>query len=263
MPPQAQRKGDFMLRSASCCAAFLIATIAVAHPGLAQSWLDQGKKLLDSTTKSAPSGSSGAMGLSSADIAAGLRDALKVGTERVVNTLGKADGFNSNPEIHIPLPDSLKKVQSALKTVGMSQMADDLELRLNRAAEAAAPKAKAVFWDAIADMSMDDVKRIYDGPKDAATQYFKGKMSGPLAESMKPVVDSSLADVGAIKAYDSMMGQYKTMPFVPDVKANLTSHVLDKALGALFLYLGREEAAIRENPAKRTTELLQKVFGAS
>ena len=108
---------------------------------------------------------------------------------------------------------------------------------------------------------MDDVKRIYDGPKDAATQYFKGKMTGPLADSMRPVVDSSLSEVGAVKAYDAMIGQYKSMPFVPDVKANLTSHVLDKALGALFLFLGREEAAIRENPTKRTTELLQKVFG--
>jgi hypothetical protein len=217
--------------------------------------------MLDSVTKSSPSG--GTSGLATDEIAAGLREALKVGTERVVNTVGKVDGFNANPEIHIPLPDSLRKVQSALKTVGMSQLADDLELKLNRAAEAAAPKAKAVFWDAIQGMSLDDVKRIYNGPKDAATQYFKTKMSGPLADSMRPVVDSSLSEVGAIKAYDTMMGQYKTLPFVPDVKANLTSYVLDKGLSALFLYLGREEAAIRENPAKRTTELLQKVFGAS
>lgn len=58
-----------------------------------------------------------------------------------------------------------------------------------------------------------------------------------------------------------MIGQYKTLPFVPDAKANLTNHVLDKAIGGVFLYLGREEAAIRENPAARTTELLKKVFG--
>lgn len=231
---------------------------AAAMPAQSQSFFDKGKQMLESVTKSAPEGS---MGLATDEIAAGLREALKVGNERVVNAVGTADGFNANPEIHIPLPNSLKKVQSVLKTAGMSQMADDLELKLNRAAEAAAPKAKAVFWDAIEGMSMDDVKRIYDGPKDAATQYFKGKMTGPLADSMRPVVDSSLSEVGAVKAYDAMIGQYKSMPFVPDVKANLTSHVLDKALGALFLFLGREEPAIRENPTKRTTELLQKVFG--
>lgn len=236
----------------------LVAAITV--PAQSQSFFDKGKTMFESVTKTAPEGT---MGLATDEIAAGLREALKVGTERVVGAVGKTDGFNGNPEIHIPLPDSLKKVQSVLKTVGMSQMADDLELKLNRAAEAAAPQAKAVFWDAIAAMSMEDVKKIYNGPKDAATQYFKGKMTAPLADSMRPVVDSTLSEVGAIQSYDAMMGQYKTMPFVPDVKANLTSHVLDGALGALFLYLGREEAAIRENPAKRSTELLQKVFGAS
>jgi hypothetical protein len=56
-----------------------------------------------------------------------------------------------------------------------------------------------------------------------------------------------------------MVGQYKSLPFVPDAKANLTDYVLDKAIGSVVLYLGKEEAAIRENPAKRTTELLQKV----
>ncbi|MDD9915562.1 MAG: DUF4197 domain-containing protein [Rhodospirillaceae bacterium] len=129
-------------------------------------------------------------------------------------------------------------------------------------AEAETPRAKEVFWNAITDMSLDDAKRIYEGPKDAATQYFKGKMSGPLTDSMRPVVDSTLSEVGAIQAYDSMMGQYKAVPFVPDVKADLTTHVLERALDALFLYLAREEAAIRENPVKRSTALLQKVFGA-
>ena len=230
-------------------------------PVSAQSWLEKGKSLLDNATKSVPGGG-GAAALGTDEIVAGLKEALKVGTERVVGTVGRPDGFNGNPEIHIPLPPSLKKVQSALRSVGASGMADELELKLNRAAEAAAPQAKKVFWQAISDMTLDDAKRIYNGPKDAATQYFKGKMSTPLADSMKPVVDSSLSEVGAIKTYDSMMGQYKSLPFVPDVKADLTGYVLDRSLDALFLYLGREEAAIRENPAKRSTELLKKVFGA-
>ncbi|NKB59922.1 MAG: DUF4197 family protein [Alphaproteobacteria bacterium] len=235
-------------------AALLIAPAQLS----AQSWLEKGKGLLDNATKSAPSGTSS---LATGEIADGLREALKVGTERVVSTVGQTDGFNKNSEIHIPLPDTLAKVQSTLRSVGASGLADDLELKLNRAAEAATPRAKEVFWQAITDMTLDDAKRIYDGPKDAATQYFKGKMSNPLAESMRPVVDSTLSEVGAIKAYDTMMGQYKSVPFVPDVKADLTKHVLDRSLDALFLYLAREEAAIRENPVKRSTALLKKVFG--
>ncbi len=233
--------------------------LAGLAPSVAQSWLEKGKGLLQGVTKPE---SGGASALGVGEIAAGLKEALKVGTERVVGTVGKENGFNNNSEIHIPLPDTLAKVQSTLRAVGASGMADDLELKLNRAAEAATPRAKKVFWDAITDMTLDDAKRIYNGPKDAATQYFKGKMSGPLTGSMRPVVDSTLSEVGAIKSYDSMMGKYKSMPFVPDVKADLTTHVLERALDALFLYLAREEAAIRENPVKRSTALLQKVFGA-
>ena len=151
-------------------------------------------------------------------------------------------------------------MQSVLGKVGMGSLGDDLELRLNRAAEAAVPKAKGLFADAIAQMTIDDAQKILNGPNDSATQYFRSKMSTPLAAEMKPIVNDQLADVGAVAAYDKMIGQYKTMPFVPDAKANLTDYVLGKAIDGVFLYLGREEAAIRDNPAKRTTELLQKVF---
>lgn len=117
-----------------------------------------------------------------------------------------------------------------------------------------------MFWDAISAMTLDDALGILNGPKDAATQYFKGKMTNPLKGEFRPVVDRSLADVGAIQSYDRMIGQYKALPFVPDVKADLVDHVLDRAIAGICLYLGREEAATRENPAKRTTELLKKVF---
>lgn len=199
--------------------------------------------------------------LTNTEIGNGLKEALRVGTERLVGQLGSANGFNNDPQVHIPLPDTLKKVQSALGRFGMSGMADDLELRLNRAAEAATPKAKKLFFDSISSMTLDDVRKIYEGPKDSATQFFRGKMTTPLKGEFRPIVNASLAEVGAIRSYDQMMGQYKSLPFVPDVKADLVNHVLDKAIAGIFLYLGREEAAIRENPAKQTTALLKKVFG--
>jgi hypothetical protein len=49
---------------------------------------------------------------------------------------------------------------------------------------------------------------------------------------------------------------------VPDVKGDLTRYTVEQGLGGLFTYVAREEAAIRKDPAKRTTELLQRVFGA-
>ena len=140
-------------------------------------------------------------------------------------------------------------------------VADDLELKLNRAAEAAAPQTKQLIWKAVTDMSLEDAKAIYNGPNDAATQYFKRTTSENLKGVIKPVVDRSLNEVGAVASFDNLIGKYSNLPFVPDVKANISSHTVDLALKGLFHYLAKEEAAIRQNPAKRTTELLTKVFG--
>jgi hypothetical protein len=220
-------------------------------------WLEEGKELLEGLTKKQAAGDS----LSVEEIGAGLREALRVGTGRVVRQLGQVGGFNSDPAVHIPLPDSLDSVKSALEKVGMDSMLADLETKLNRAAEVAAPKAKALFWSAIGHMTLKDVRSIYNGPDDAATQYFRSKMSKPLGAEMQPVVADTLSEVGAVQAYDNVMERYRDLPFVPDVKADLTDHVVTKGMDGIFYYLAQEEAAIRENPAKRTTELLKKVFG--
>ncbi len=230
--------------------------------------LKRGRGALETITKSAPAlpsatGQTGATALSVAEIAQGLREALKVGSERVVAQVGVQDGFNGDPDIHIPLPENMQRVQRALSRIGLSSMVDDLELKLNRAAEAAAPRAKQLFWDAIAQMTLEDVQAIYRGPDDAATQYFRRTMSDPLRMAMRPVVDDTLQQVGAVQAYDQTMARYMDIPFVPDVKADLSNHVLDRALNGLFLYLAKEEAAIRDQPVKRTTDILKKVFSAA
>ncbi|ORJ59823.1 DUF4197 domain-containing protein [Geothermobacter hydrogeniphilus] len=235
----------------------LLAVSIIFTPGnLPAGWWEEGQKLLENAT--APQGKPA---LSEAEIGSGLKEALRIGSERVVEQLGRADGFNGDEAIHIPLPPELEKVDSALTVIGMGRMTEDLELQLNRAAEAATPKAKALFSQAIREMTIDDVMAIYNGPEDAATRYFKGKMSAPLAEEMRPVVADSLTEVGAIRSYDSTLGEYRNLPFVPDIHADLTGWVVEKGLDGIFYYLAKEEAAIRADPARRTTELLQKVFG--
>ncbi len=206
-------------------------------------------------------GSSNKSGADTEEVGMGLKEALTVGTENVVAQLGEPGGFSDDPLIRIPLPAQLDKVQNVLDKLGMSSLLSDLESRLNEAAEVATPKAKSLFVDAIKDMTLDDIMAIYKGPDDAATQYFRQKMSAPLAAEMKPVVDESLADVGAVQSYDNVMKQYKTLPFVSEVDTDLGSYVVEKGMDGIFFYLAKEEAAIRKNPAKRTTDLLKKVFG--
>jgi hypothetical protein len=200
--------------------------------------------------------------LSLEDMSKGFKEALTIGSEKVVARLGQVDGFNADPSAHIPLPKNLEKVRKALSKVGLSSYVDDLELKLNRAAEAATPVAKQLFIDSISTMSFDDVKRIYQGPKDSATRFFETKMSPSLSLKMQPIVDRSLSEVGAINAYDQVIKKYQDIPFVPDIKADLSKHVIDKGMAAIFHYIAQEEAAIRNDPLRQTSELLKKVFGA-
>lgn len=217
---------------------------------------------MDATFRQALSAAAGPLPPSDAEIADGLREALRVGTGRVVAQVGRADGYYADPAIHIPLPDDLQRVHDVLERIGLAGMTRDLELKLNRAAERAAPEARDVFWQAISEMTLQDVRGIWKGPDDAATQYFRGRMTPRLTDRFTPIVLESMSEVGAIQSYDRMMARYRAVPFVPDVKADLTRYTVGKALDGLFHYVAREEAAIRRDPAKRTTELLRRVFGA-
>jgi hypothetical protein len=223
------------------------------------SWWDRGVKILKDLSEDSEEQIEKEP--SNAEIGEAFKQALRIGTDNVVRKLGAIDGFNADPSIHIPLPEELNTIKTMLSKIGMSQLVDDLELKLNRAAESATPKAKNLFLQAITDMTFDDVKNIYKGPDNSATEYFQNRMSSPLKKEMQPIVENTLSQVGAIQAYDKVIGQYKTLPFVPDVKANLTEHVIQKGMKGIFYYIAKEEASIRKNPAKQTTALLKKVFG--
>ena len=222
------------------------------------SWWNKGEKLFNIVTEN----SNQVENLTNDEIGEAFKDALQIGTENVVSRLGQVDGFNADSAIHIPLPEELGKVKSMLSKIGMSGLLDDLELKLNRAAEAATPKAKQLFGQAITEMTFDDVMAVYKGPEDSATKYFQKKMSPSLAKEMAPVIEESLSNVGAIQAYDKVMGNYRSIPFVPDVKANLKDHVINKGMDGIFHYIAQEEIAIRRNPVKQTTDLLKRVFGS-
>lgn len=241
-------------------AALLLSSGAWAQGSL----LDVGKGMLQQqmNQQGSPLPSSGTRGqaLSTGDIASGLKEALRQGAAAVTGRLGRADGFNADPQVHIPLPDTLRQVQSGLKMAGLSGAADELELKLNRAAEAATPQARKIFTDALERMSMDDARAILNGPKDSATQYFKRTMTPDLKTALRPVMDRTVAEAGAVKSYEAMTASAKGLPMVGDGRAMLTDHVMDYALTGIFRYLADEEAAIRSDPAKRTTDLLRKVF---
>lgn len=200
--------------------------------------------------------------LTDGDIAAGLKEALQVGTGNAVASVGQAGGYLDNPLIRIPLPGPLEKSEKLLRLAGYGSQVDAFSQSINRAAEAAAPQAKELFWQAIREMSIEDARQILGGGDTAATTYFKDKTSGKLQEIFTPIIHDSLAEVGATRYFQDLDAKAKTLPFAGSLGLDLDGYVTDGALNGLFAVVAQEEAKIRQNPAARTTDLLKKVFGA-
>jgi len=231
----------------------LIATMVILLTALpASAQVDRLLKGLEGGEKS---------GLSDVKIGSGLKEALHVGTENAVHFTGKTDGYFLNQAIKILMPEKLRTFEKGLRAVGYGSQVDEFVLSMNRAAERAAPFAKQIFWDAIGEMTFDDVRKILSGHETAATDYFKGKTTDKLTVVFKPPVSNAMNEVGVTRQYKELVGRYETIPFVNKESFDLDHYVVTKALDGLFYMVGEEEKKIRKNPAAQTTDLLKEVFG--
>jgi hypothetical protein len=217
---------------------------------------------LKAVAESALGGQSSGSPLSTDEITRGLKEALESASSLVVNQLGQAEGFSGDPAIRIPLPDTLARARDFASKVGLESSFDDLELRLNQAAEAATPKAKELLIGAVRSMSVEDARGILQGPDDAATRYFRDTTGTQLQTEMRPIVDQALSEVGAVNSFNQLLSRYNQIPLAPKINADLTDHVVEEGTDGIFYYLAQEEKAIRKNPLKRTSEILRRVFGS-
>ena len=206
-------------------------------------------------------GVGGKSGLSEAKIGNGLKEALKVATQNTVNLTGQKDGYFANQAIKILMPKRLGRLEKPLRMVGYGPQVDEFVLSMNRAAERAAPSAKKIFGDAVAQMTFDDAKKVLNGGDTAATDYFKGKTTDKLTAAFRPVVEKSMNEVGVTRKYKEMVGRYEAIPFSKDIAFDPDQYVVEKAMDGLFYVLGQEEKKIRSNPAARVNDLLKEVFG--
>jgi len=204
----------------------------------------------------------GVSDLTNTEASGGLKAALIQGAEKAVGQLSAVDGFFGNNEVKIPLPDALKKAEKTMRMFGMGKQADELVLKMNRAAEAAVPEAKALLIDSVKKMTVADAKAILTGGDDAATQYFKKTTSAPMAQKFLPIVKKATENVQLAQQYNKFAEAGSKYGLVKKEQVNLEQYVTQKALDGVYLMMAKEEAAIRKDPVGQTSNLLKKVFGA-
>ena len=213
-------------------------------------------------------------GLSQNQMVQGLEDALGKGLQRAIARLGQDGGFLTNLNVKIPMPEQMQKVEKALRAMKQGKLADDFVVTMNHAAEQAVPEAGGVFADALKQMSIDDAKSILSGPNDAATRYFQKTTQTNLFARFYPVVQKATAQTGVTATYKSVMekanvgqglgslGSALGSSLLGKDAVDIDGYVTTKAMDGLFKMVAEEEQQIRQNPVARTTDMLQKVFGA-
>jgi hypothetical protein len=247
-------------------AVVLLASVPTQAAGV----LDTLKSIAGTNTPK-PGGSVAA--LSTEEMTRGLKEALSKGVQKAISGLGREDGFLKNLDVKIPLPESLKKAESAARLAGQGHLADDFIVSMNRAAEQAVPQAISVLADSISKMSIADAQAILKGPDDAATQYFRRTSETNLVEKFRPIVTKATDSVGVTQKYKQLTGTFGAAQSLGGLfggskksasagAMDVDGYVTQKALEGLFKMVAAEEKAIRANPAARTTDLLKKVFGS-
>lgn len=210
-------------------------------------------ELLEAVT--APSGE-----LDEETVIAGLREALRVGSERTVDRTAAFDGFLANELIRIHLEGDLERMGRTLRRLGLGRRVDEFEVQMNRAAEKAAGEARLVLTRAVTGLTFEDAMGILRGPETAATDFLHAETSTEIRARFHPIVVDKMDEVGLTALYRELADHYNRLP-VSRPAVDLDDYVTDRALDGLFTVLGEEERKIREDPLARTTELLRRVFG--
>ena len=199
--------------------------------------------------------------LNEADAATGVRTALQRGAEAALQSLGRTDGFLGNDKVRIPLPGHLADAAKLMRKFGQGRRVDELRPAMNRAAEAAVPKARTLLVNTVKQISVEDALRIVRGGDTAVTDFFAGKTREPLRAQFLPIVTEATQQVDLARKYNRVAGQASSIGLVKEEDANVEAYVTRKALDGLYLVIGEEEKKIRADPIGTGSAILKKVFG--
>jgi transketolase len=194
-------------------------------------------------------------------MAQAIKEALAQGVNDSIYLLGALEGFNLSDLYHIPIPEKLTKPAELLRKLGQGNKVDEFELRLNRSAQQAVKQSTDIFTSAIQQMTVKDALNIMQGADNAATIYFRQRTETSLRERFMPIISKATDQTGLTSSYKALDQSINKIYPANTYTINIDEYVMDHAMGALFDSIAVEEKLIREQPLKRTTELMKTVFG--
>ncbi|NLH72642.1 MAG: DUF4197 domain-containing protein [Verrucomicrobia bacterium] len=241
--------------------AIVISVLLVQQPHAASIWESLGLKSSSKAATDIP--------IPEERVASGLKEALNNGIHTAVSQLGREGGFLNDPKVRIPMPENLKKVEKTLRKLRQDRLADEFVTTMNKAAEKAVPQATEVLVDSVKQMTLTDAKSILTGSDTAATEYFRRTSQTNLYQRFLPIVKTATEQAGVTSAYKNMMSKTSFgglgnlgATLLGQESVDLDDYITRKSLDGLFAKIAEQEKLIRANPAARTTELLQQVFGS-
>jgi hypothetical protein len=188
-----------------------------------------------------------------------IRRLLTLSAQRAFARLLTEEGFYRDPAARIQPPPQLggNAISATLAVALGTRAVQDRLLRVvNRAADEGARRAAPVVDEAIRDMPIGDALRIARGAPTAATDYLARLAGERIFDAIFPAVGESLrlAENGVIQR----ALEYATGINFPGLQADVTR----KTAVALYRAIGREEAAIRADPASAGDPALAGLLGA-
>lgn len=200
-------------------------------------------------------------GLSQQEAALGISEALGVAAAASTDRLGRVNGFFGDARVRIPLPEQFAGWRRGLSAIGLGGPFDELERGINRAAEETMPEAGRIFLDAILDLTIRDAISILRGGDRAATAFLRDRTGTRLTRLITPPMRAALDASGVFRIIDLIAAQVRMRRQARTLRTDVTEFAVVKALDGVFFYIGEEEAAIRRDPLRRTSDILRRVYG--
>jgi uncharacterized protein DUF4197 len=186
-----------------------------------------------------------------------LRRLLTISAQRAFANLLRENGFFQDELARIPLPPQLSRAGAIASALLSSPLVQNQLLQLmNRAAANAAQVAAPIVYDSIRSMSFPDAVALARGSPTAATDFLERAMGDAIVEAMFPGVGN------ALRLLDNGLVNRVVQAATGIDFAGLQQHVTRSAARGIYRAIGREEAAIRADPAATGDPVLAGMFGA-